>query len=123
MYVEDKQPFQNEFVKDSSNFFYAGYSSDVKNIFQQLHLTYTDSAQQNFWSQVRDYQYKPLVTGNTVKPKLMPDLKGLGLKDALYLLENIGIKVVIDGRGKVANQSIPPGTGLKNGMTVYLDFG
>ena len=31
----------------------------------------------------------------------MPDVKGMGLKDALYLLENINIKVIMKGKGKV----------------------
>ena len=123
MYVEDKQPVKNKFASDSTSFFYAGYTSDVKDVFNQLGVRYKDSVTQNFWSTVYDQQYSTVVSGNTVKPKRMPDVKGLGLKDALYLLENMGVKVVIGGKGKVVDQSIAPGTGLNNGMTVYLDFG
>ena len=123
MYVEDKQPIKNKFAPDSTKFFYAGYTSDVKDVFNQLGVRYKDSVTQNFWSTVYDQQYSTVVSGNTVKPKRMPDVKGLGLKDALYLLENMGVKVVIGGKGKVVDQSIAPGTGLNNGMTVYLDFG
>ncbi len=123
MYVEDKQPVKNKFAPDSSSFFYAGYTSDVKDVFNQLGVKYKDSVTQNFWSTVYDEQYSTVVSGNAVKPKRMPDVKGLGLKDALYLLENMDVKVVIGGKGKVIQQSIAPGTGINNGMTVYLDFG
>jgi cell division protein FtsI (penicillin-binding protein 3) len=38
-----------------------------------------------------------------------PDVIGMGAKDAVYLLENYGLKVRLHGRGKVVRQSIPPG--------------
>ena len=123
MYVEEKQPFYATFKSDSSAFYYAGYTTDVKNILSTLKINYKDSVKKNFWSTMYDDNYKAVVKGNSVRPKLMPNVKGLGLKDALYLLENIGVKVVANGRGKVLNQSIDAGTGLQKGMTVYLDFG
>ncbi len=43
----------------------------------------------------------------------------MGLKDALYLLENMGLKVTVKGKGKVIVQSIQPGTALTKGITVY----
>ena len=53
----------------------------------------------------------------------MPNVKGMGFKDALYLLENTGIKVVVKGKGKIINQSIPPGTPLTKGFTVLVELG
>jgi cell division protein FtsI (penicillin-binding protein 3) len=44
----------------------------------------------------------------------VPDLKGMGLKDALYVLGNSGFKVMVSGKGKVVSQSLPPGEQLKN---------
>ncbi len=35
-----------------------------------------------------------------VARKTMPNVKGMGLKDALYLLENMNLKVAVKGRGK-----------------------
>jgi cell division protein FtsI (penicillin-binding protein 3) len=40
----------------------------------------------------------PVIKGTNVQGKFMPNVKGMGLKDALYLLENTGIKVVVKGR-------------------------
>jgi cell division protein FtsI (penicillin-binding protein 3) len=59
-------------------------------------------------------------TGSAAK---VPSLHGLGLKDALYLLENKGLKVSIQGRGKVIAQSVPPGENIKKGQTIYLQLG
>jgi len=52
----------------------------------------------------------------------MPDIRGVGLKDALFLLENRKMKVVFHGRGKVTGQSIEPGTYVSNHQTVILEL-
>jgi cell division protein FtsI (penicillin-binding protein 3) len=52
----------------------------------------------------------------------MPNVKGMGLKDALYLLESMGLKVSVNGRGKVKAQSIAAGAILAKGLTVVLEL-
>lgn len=53
------------------------------------------------------------------KGESVPNVIGLGLRDALYLLENKGLKVVVSGAGKVALQSIRSGTDIR-GQTIKL---
>ncbi len=43
-------------------------------------------------------------------PDRVPDVRGLTLRDALFLLENRGFRVSVDGQGKVKEQSIKPDT-------------
>ena len=50
----------------------------------------------------------------------MPDVKKMTLKDALYLLESMNLKVAIKGKGKVVAQDILPGTSIKKNQTVTL---
>jgi cell division protein FtsI (penicillin-binding protein 3) len=52
--------------------------------------------------------------------QITPDVMGMGLIDAVYLLENKGFKVEISGRGKVANQSLAVGTTFKKGQKISL---
>ena len=40
----------------------------------------------------------------------VPDVKGMGLKDAIYILETNGMRVQVLGKGKVQSQSVLPGT-------------
>jgi cell division protein FtsI (penicillin-binding protein 3) len=54
---------------------------------------------------------------------VMPDIKGVGLKDAMELLEKLKLNVVANGNGKVIMQSIQPGTSIAKGQTVYLTLG
>ncbi len=54
---------------------------------------------------------------------LMPNVTGMTLKDALYILENKGIKVVYNGLGRVKAQSIGPGNRINKGNTIFLKLG
>ena len=60
-------------------------------------------------------QAKEGTSSNTV-----PNVIGMGAKDAVYLLESKGLKVRISGIGKVKNQSIPGGNRVVKGQTIVL---
>jgi Cell division protein FtsI/penicillin-binding protein 2 len=49
-----------------------------------------------------------------------PDVKGFGLMDAMYAVENAGYKCVYEGSGHVTAQSPAAGTTLKKGETIRL---
>jgi cell division protein FtsI (penicillin-binding protein 3) len=51
---------------------------------------------------------------------VVPDVTGMGAKDAVYLLESRHIKARIKGRGKVKSQSIHAGSAVKHGMVCEL---
>ena len=52
----------------------------------------------------------------------MPDVCGMGLKDALYLLEQQGLNVLVNGKGTVVKQSINPGMTIYKGMPVVIEL-
>jgi cell division protein FtsI (penicillin-binding protein 3) len=54
------------------------------------------------------------------KPDQIPDVLGMTLKDALYILENKGLKVNYRGRGRVVSQSQTPGTHILQGSTIEV---
>lgn len=62
------------------------------------------------------------VSGFSFKESVVPDVMGMGLKDAIYLLENAGFHVSAAGAGKVVSQSIEPGVQLKNHETIKLEL-
>ena len=50
----------------------------------------------------------------------VPNVIGMGARDAVYLLENKGIKVTLNGRGKVVQQSLQPGQRAIKGQRCAL---
>ena len=55
-----------------------------------------------------------------IDAKKVPSVIGMGAKDAVYLLESVGLKVQLSGMGKVKSQSIPAGNTLHKGKTIQL---
>ena len=62
-------------------------------------------------------------TENQIKHEVVPDVRGMTLRDAIYVLENLGLEVKVDGRGRVTTQSMTPGGKLIKGSTIKLQMG
>ncbi|HSZ85231.1 MAG TPA: penicillin-binding protein [Puia sp.] len=111
-----------EFKKDSSQFYYAGSTQDIKTVMQTFNLNYNDSSANNNWARLYGDNHETILNKEKTNKQQMPDVKGMGLKDALYLLENMNMKVTAKGRGKVKMQSIPAGTALNKNQNITLEL-
>jgi cell division protein FtsI (penicillin-binding protein 3) len=125
MYVIKKNSPVYPIKKDSTAYYYAGSTDDFKNIFSTLNVGYRDSVNQANWSTAYSFNYsgQTILKEKNINTSLMPDITGMGLRDAIYLLENMGLKVQSRGRGKVIAQSIQAGTTLAKGMKVFVELG
>jgi len=63
-----------------------------------------------------------MVSGREIIPNLVPDVVGMGLKDAMYVLENSGLRVRFAGRGVVRSQSLRPGTRITEGNVIFIQL-
>jgi len=100
-----------------------GYKPELNYCLNQLGIPYNDketrksrwvvTSQHGSYINYLDYSYKR---------NLVPNVKEMGAKDAVYLLENLGLEVIIKGRGKVASQSILPGTRVVPGSKIILEM-
>lgn len=123
MYVQPKTPMQYTVSKDSTVFLYAGNAADMKQVYKTLQVNYTDSAaENNNWATAYAVNYQPVLKSQNIGKQMMPNVRGMGLKDALYLLESMGAKVSVKGKGKVNTQSLPAGTALAKGTAVQLEL-
>ncbi|MEN7548876.1 penicillin-binding protein [Rapidithrix thailandica] len=59
---------------------------------------------------------------NRLEEGSVPDVRGMTLRDAMYLLENRGLKVKVFGNGRVVRQSLNPGTRIKKGYQIYISL-
>jgi cell division protein FtsI (penicillin-binding protein 3) len=119
-FVEGKKTMPLQLTPDSSLYQYSGYTPDVMNVLTALNVNHVDSAYRSSWSWVYNNNYKPVVKAETIAKNLMPDVRSMTLKDALYLLENMNMKIVAKGRGKVVAQDVLAGTVVNNNQTVTL---
>lgn len=65
---------------------------------------------------------KVMLGNKRIINNLMPDLVSMGLKDALYIIENMGLQVEVRGRGSIRHQSIAPGTRISKGQRLILEM-
>lgn len=63
-----------------------------------------------------------LLENNIAKQGLVPNVIGMGARDAIYLLENAGLKVRISGAGKVRKQSQGGGVRIVKGSTIIIEL-
>jgi cell division protein FtsI (penicillin-binding protein 3) len=108
-------------VSDSAKANAYGMKNDMNAIFSFMHIPYKDEAAGGSWRNViytQDNAAMSLPANNAANK--MPDVIGMGLKDAIYVLENIGLKVELEGKGKVMNQTIVAGTNFIKGQKITL---
>jgi len=53
---------------------------------------------------------------------IVPNVKGMPAMDAIAILENLNLKVILSGNGKVKSQSIPPGEKIGKNQTIVLEL-
>jgi cell division protein FtsI (penicillin-binding protein 3) len=114
--------YTSQMKGDSAAYYYAGKASEIKKVLQTLQVYYTDSSRDKKWAGMYRENSRPVVKAKNQEPRQVPDVMGMGLKDALYLLESGNIKVATRGTGKVRQQSIPPGTIVSKNQKLILDL-
>lgn len=62
-------------------------------------------------------------TANKVQEGLVPDVSGMTLRDALFVLENAGLKVRVEGSGRVESQSRTAGGRVSKGSDITIKLG
>ena len=108
---------------DTSLYNYYGLKNELNSIFGTLKIPVTDSANGGYWRtmSLKNNMAMLQLPANVFSTAFTtPNVVGMGLKDAVYLAENKGLKVVATGRGRVINQSLLPGTTFKKGQNITL---
>lgn len=62
-------------------------------------------------------------TKSLVGQDIVPDVRGMTFRDALYLLEKSGLRVFYSGTGRVEEQSLSPGLRIKKGERIFIRLG
>ena len=121
-YVSTKK-YAAPVIVDSALYNYYGLKNELNSIFSLLKLPIVDSANGGYWramSLKSNAATLNIPVSAVTSGSITPSVVGMGLKDAVYLMENIGLKVTATGRGRVINQSLASGISFKKGQTITL---
>ncbi len=98
-----------------------GYQADISHIYNKMGIshnidndaTWVSSAKKNHSMKMEE---RKVIDG------LVPNVTGMGLRDAVYLLENQGMRVKAKGNGRVRRQSIAVGQKISKGQTITIEL-
>ncbi len=89
---------------------FAGSLSDMTTVFDLLKLPYKIESSSEMMTTVQARDKVLVLKERPCGENLIPNVVGMGVRDALFVLENQGMKVKVKGIGKVTAQSVKPGT-------------
>lgn len=97
----------------------AGQSQATKKVYNAFGIKALYAAKSDYFNSI-DTNNGVAYEENTPIKGIMPNVNGMGLKDAMYLLGNAGLKARVKGSGKVTSQSIQPGSRIGKGLMVDI---
>lgn len=99
-----------------------GYWEDLSKIYSEIGVKATKSNKANEWATIKTGDRKVEMYPKKVNGLLVPNVVGMSIKDALFLLENQGLEVKFLGNGMVKSQSINPGEKINKGSIITLEL-
>ncbi len=99
-----------------------GLYNQSKIVLDNLKIPFTPPAEDALWMQAKAKEHSIEMQKTNTVQGLVPNVYGMGAKDALYAMEKAGLRVTIRGYGKVTSQSAPSGSRVIKGSSVILDL-
>ena len=100
-----------------------GSREDLEKILSELQLQYDTKDVSSDWVITRGVDSVLSMENRLVHDNKVPNVKGMGLRDAIFILERQGLKVEVKGYGIVRSQSIKPGEEIKKGEHITIELG
>ncbi|MDR2127289.1 MAG: PASTA domain-containing protein [Prevotellaceae bacterium] len=97
-------------------------AQQIKTVTSKLNIPVDSDAKNNEWVKVSKNNSTLTVTKMQIDKGKVPSVINMGLRDAMYLLEQSGLKVRFSGRGKVKSQSIAAGSTVEKGTSINLEL-
>jgi cell division protein FtsI (penicillin-binding protein 3) len=99
----------------------SGSSKELKTVYSALNIP-MDIKSDGEWISTSSSKDSVIVTARNIKEGMVPNVVGMGLQDALYLLENKGMKVKVYGYGTVKRQSVPAGSNIRSNPYITIEL-
>lgn len=101
--------------KTQTNIVTSGYQSDFTYLLDKLDISFDHDVKTD-WAKAEKSKDEIVLKDKKIDMNRIPNVIGMGLRDATFLLEGMGLKVEAVGFGKVKKQSISPGTLVRRQM-------
>lgn len=116
-YTADNEDDKKPTAPEAGN----GLRKDIDEVLSNLDVRYRRTSS-NDWVATRESGDTIRLADVKVQEGLVPDVRGMSLRDAVFLLENSGLRVRYNGKGRVRSQSPAHGARYNEGSTVSLEM-
>ncbi len=99
-----------------------GYYNDLSKVYSTLNIKTSKEGANPEWAKVSTGDKHVKIYKKKIAPIYVPDVIGMSIKDAIYILENQGMNVQFTGSGVVKTQSITPGEKIIRGEKIILEL-
>jgi cell division protein FtsI (penicillin-binding protein 3) len=120
-FFRDYKPENKDNVKPSAPDAGNGYRTDINEVLKNLDVRYRRTSDDD-WVATRESGDTVSLAGVKIQKGLVPDVRGMSLRDAVYLLENTGLRVKYSGKGRVLRQSPEHGARYNEETVVSLEM-
>ena len=121
MESEWRNPIESSTVPHRPTQVKGGNTEQMREVASELDMAFTTDVRRG-WSlaEVDDSTQRAEFSEVATDQNKMPRVVGMGLKDAIYLLESRGLRVGVTGHGRVTSQSVAAGAAVRRGDYVQL---
>lgn len=122
--LEDEYRAPQEIAQISSDLPVSAVANvkDAETVYNRLNIS-TPYKPETKYAKLAQKEGVVLMKSFKVSWHKVPSVKGMSAKDAMALLENLGLRVALRGSGKVKRQSLEPGERLQKGSFITLTLG
>jgi len=120
-FFRDFKPDKKDEIKPSAPDAGNGYRADINEVLKNLDVRYRRTSDDD-WVATRESGDTVSLAGIKIQEGLVPDVRGMSLRDAIFLLENTGLRIKVNGKGKVLRQSPEQGVRYNEGTIVSLEM-
>ena len=94
----------------------------LENVLDELDIDLQNEADDSDWvsTSLDTLTHRLATHAIPIREGLVPNVVGMGAKDAVFLMEQAGLQVSLTGIGRVTRQSLNPGQRISRGQTVLL---
>ncbi len=100
-----------------------GSKDELLRVFDEVGIDVKGQELETKWASTTAREHDIHLKSKSFPKGLVPNVRGMGAKDAVNILENMGLKVVLRGVGRVREQSMTAGQNFRKGSTIYLRMG
>lgn len=99
-----------------------GHQSDLVRVFKEFDVETDIQSVDSEWVITRTGKEKVALQVRKIHKGLVPNVVGMDVADAVYILEGAGLSVKIEGKGMIKTQSIKPGLVVGKGDEITLEL-